>query len=334
MAVDRYSALEPAPQLGDWFDSLKRHMSGGDPPLVRFEKHDVLMRRGEVADRFLVVVRGRAEVCAEAAHELALPLGPGALLGELGLLHGGRRRRTIRATSPLVAVAGTREELEHALVDEAVGAHVASVAARRLAERVRPVRATTRYGLGVQLRPLLPADRAHYLEALGTFSRESLRRRFFGASRPPAAVIERLTHIDYVDHVAWVAVREDAGKPRQRLGVCRLVAEDGDPESAELAVGIPDAHQARGLGTLLVGTLGVVAETRGLEWITALVLDENRPMRAVFDHVGARWTRAEPGVLRTRLRPSAVASLLDPETSDRVAAATRKLDEAARLADA
>jgi RimJ/RimL family protein N-acetyltransferase len=273
-------------------------------------------------------------VCPEAAGESALPLGPGDLLGELGLLHRGRWRRTILATSPVAAAAGTRGELERALVDEAVGAHVASVAARRLAERVKPVRAVTPAGLALWLRPLLPADRPQYLAALGALSRETLRRRFFRSARPPDAVIERLIEIDYVDHVAWVAVGEPGAEPDRPLGVCRLITDAEDPKSAEVAIGVVDAHQGRGLGTVLVGALGVVAETRGLAQLEADVLEENQPMRAILDRAGARWTRAEPGVLHARVPVQAVAALLDRETAAQVAAATRELEQAARLADA
>jgi len=211
VALQRLSELGALPQLGEWFQALKASMDGGDPPVQRFEPGDAIVRAGEVADRFFVILSGSAAVLDGSEDEPALPVEPNALIGELGVLFGGRRRRTVVATSPVLAIAGTRAELERALEDERVGAHVASVAAQRLAERVEPIPAVTSKGLRVLLHPQLPEDRELYLDALGSLSIESLWTRFFAARRPPDAVVERLLHIDYIDHVAWVAVEEGAG---------------------------------------------------------------------------------------------------------------------------
>jgi CRP-like cAMP-binding protein len=330
---ERLSELDAVPDLGEWFDALRGVMSEGDPPLKHFAEGDAIMRAGEVADCFLVVLYGSAAVLGASDVEPPLPLGPGALLGELGILFGGRRRRTIVATSPVVSIAGTRTELERALQIEAVGSHVASVAARRLAETVEPLPATTAKGARVLLRPLLPGDRKLYVEALGSLSMETLRRRFFLAHRPPDAVVDRLLEIDYIDHVAWVAV-DPAGDHVPPLGVGRLIVSARDPDEAEFAVGVVDAQQGRGLGTLLVGALGAVAAARGLATLTGQVLADNRPMRAICDRANASWTRSDAGVLEARMKAADVAALLDAETASRVARATRELGQAARLADA
>jgi CRP-like cAMP-binding protein len=330
---ERLSDLDGKPDLGEWFEALRAVMSDGDPPVQRYDQGDTIMRAGDVADRFLVVLSGTAAVLGASEDEPPLGVVAGALLGELGVLFGGRRRRTVVATSPVVSIAGTRAELERALQVEAIGSHVASVAARRLAERVEPVPATTSKGLRVLLRPLLPADRPRYLDALGKLSLETLRKRFFVAYRPPDSIVKRLIDIDYVDHVAWVAV-DPAGPGAGPLGVCRLIVAANDPSAAEIAVGVVEAHQDRGLGALLVGTLGAVAQARGLATITGQVLDDNRPMRALCDKARASWTRPEPGVVEARMAVADVAALLDPATAGRVAAATRELGQAARLADA
>jgi RimJ/RimL family protein N-acetyltransferase len=186
----------------------------------------------------------------------------------------------------------------------------------------------------VLLHPLLPSDRKLYLEALGSLSLESLRTRFFAAHRPPDAVVERLINIDYIDHVAWVALEpRDAGGALP-LGIARFIVAADDPAQAEIAIGIVDAYQGRGLGRLLVGTLGCVAQARGLETLTALVLSENLPMRAVFDKAKASWKRADFDVVEARMPVANVAALLDSETARRIAAASEQVGQAARLADA
>src|SRR4030095_3593829 len=89
--------------------------------------------------------------------------------------------------------------------------------------------------------PQRPADRELYVQALGSLSVEALRTRFFAARRPPDAVVERLTHIDYIDHVAWVA--NDAAVPPAGIG--RFIVSAEDSAKAEIALGILDAYQGK-----------------------------------------------------------------------------------------
>ena len=136
------------------------------------------------------------------------------------------------------------------------------------------------------MRPLVPADRPLYMEALGSLSPETLYTRFFASNRPADAVVQRLLDIDYIDHVAWVAVRAESPE-EPSLGVGRLVAEPKDGSCAEFAVAVVDAHQRKGVGQLLMGTLGSVADTRGLATITGRVMTQNRRMRALCNKADA-----------------------------------------------
>lgn len=333
MSAERLSDLDAVPALGAWFDALRALMSDGDPPVHRFAEREAIVRAGDVADRFFVIVTGSAAVLGGAKDEPALALEPGALLGELGVLFGGHRRRTVVATSPVTAVSGTRSELERALADERIGAHVANISAQRIAEHVPPISATTSKGLRVWLQPQLPAHRELYLAALGSLSKEALRTRFFAAHRPPDVVIERLLHLDYIDHVAWVASESPAPGARA-LGIARFIVSEVDPAKAEIAITIIDAYQGQGLGRLLVGTLGCVAQARGLTTFTALVLGENRAMRAVFDEAKATWRHADFNTLEAEMPVANVAALLDDDTARRLTDACRGMAQAARLADA
>ena len=333
MADEHPSGPVAAPALGEWFDALRALMSGGDPPVHRFAEGETIMRAGDVADRFFVIVAGSAAVLGGSPDEPALALEPGALLGELGVLFGGHRRRTVVAASAVTAISGTRSELERALEDERIGSHVASISAQRIAEHVPPIMATTSKGMRVWLQPQLPAHRELYLSALGSLSKDALRTRFFAARLPPDTVIERLCHIDYIDHVAWVAC--ESPEPGARaLGIARFIVSADDPRKAEIAITIIDACQGQGLGRLLVGTLGCIAQARGLAAFTALVLSENRAMRAVFDKAKGSWRRADFDTMEVEMSVANVAALLDDETARRVADACRGMAQAARLADA
>jgi hypothetical protein len=107
-----------------------------------------------------------------------------------------------------------------------------------------------------------------------------------------------------------------------------------DSAEAEIALGIVDAYQGKGLGRLLVGTLGCAAQARGVAILTALVLADNRAMRAVFDKAHASWTRFDSDVVEARMAVADVAALLDPDTARRIAEASGELARPARLADA
>ena len=333
VAEERLSDLAAAPALGEWFDALRALMSDGDPPVHRFAEGDAIVRAGDVADRFFVIVAGSAAVLGGSPDEPAIALEPGALLGELGVLFGGQRRRTVVAASAVTAISGTRSELERALEDERIGSHVANISAQRIAEHVPPIPATTSKGMRVWLQPQLPAHRELYLSALGSLSKDALRTRFFAARLPPDAVIERLLHIDYIDHVAWVAC-ESADPGARALGIARFIVSAEDPRKAEIAITIIDACQGHGMGRLLVGALGCVAQARGLAAFTALVLGENHAMRAVFDKARATWRRADFDTLEAEMSVADVAALLDGETARRVVDACLGMAQAARLADA
>lgn len=328
----RFSELRTAPDFGRWFDALVALMSDGDPPLAHYRDGEELMRAGEPAECFLVLIEGSARVIGTFGDTASLAVGPGALLGELGLLFEGRRRRTVVASSPTTAIVGTRPELEAAQQVEEIGAHIASVAGRRLAEGVEPIPATTAKGLDVLLRPLLPSDRASYFELFGRASVDTLYKRFFVARRPPDAVIERLLHIDYVDHFAWVAITADA--PHRPVGIFRLIVDKDDPSAAEVALAVEDGHQGQGLGTLFLAFAGAWAGARRLTTLTAHVLTENRPARSLFGKINIQWQGSDAGVMDGRVEVAEAAALLDAGTRRRVDVAARQLEDVACLADA
>jgi predicted acylesterase/phospholipase RssA/CRP-like cAMP-binding protein len=73
-----------------------------------------LVREGEVGESLYVILEGKLEVLLD---ELRLhDLGPGAIVGEVALLAGGRRTATVRALEPTRALVLTRERFESLLV--------------------------------------------------------------------------------------------------------------------------------------------------------------------------------------------------------------------------
>ena len=73
---------------------------------VRLEAREWLFREGDAADQLFVVLSGRLQVVAADDGRLLREVGPGAALGELGLLTGSERSASVRAVrdSRLLAI--------------------------------------------------------------------------------------------------------------------------------------------------------------------------------------------------------------------------------------
>lgn len=285
------------------------------------------MREGEPGDYFLLLTSGEVDVEIRGRHVAVA--GPGAVVGELAVVSGHPRSATVTARTEVSALAGDAEAFEALLAVPGEYERLVKLVSLRLAEDVRPVPATLPDGTAVRLRPLVPNDRAAYTDAVRGLSPTSLHRRFFTGGQPSQGTIDRLLEVSYTEHFALVAVADHAGEP---LGVGRFIRLRRDPTTADLAFGIRDAHQGRGIGTLLLGALGAAAPAAGVRTFTADVLHENAAMRRVLDKAGARFRREEPGVVHTAFPADAAAALLEPALASAVEEAAHDIVTAAGLA--
>ena len=132
----------------------------------------------------------------------------------------------------------------------------------------------------VHVRPIRPED----AEAVHVFhagqSAESIYLRFFAPlPRLSDREVARFTQVDHVDRVGLVATLSDA-----IVGIARYDRiEDG---RAEVAFNISDAHQGRGIGSVLLEHLAAAARERGITRFFAEVLPQNRKMIGVFTEAG------------------------------------------------
>jgi CRP-like cAMP-binding protein len=80
---------------------LERELSaiiiGSDPPFRRLDRGEVLVSQGEPGDELFLLFDGVLAV-EQDGHQVA-EVGPGAILGEMALLEGGRRTATLRAVT-------------------------------------------------------------------------------------------------------------------------------------------------------------------------------------------------------------------------------------------
>ena len=138
-----------------------------------------------------------------------------------------------------------------------------------------------RDGRRVEIRALRPDDRAELLAAIGRASTQSLFRRFFAAKRGfTDQEIEFFLHVDFINHVALVAVMEEDGRPAIVGGGRYIVLQPG---KAEVAFAVIDRYQGQGIGTALMRQLAEIARAAGLRELIAEMLPENIPMLKVFE---------------------------------------------------
>jgi RimJ/RimL family protein N-acetyltransferase len=141
-------------------------------------------------------------------------------------------------------------------------------------------------GRTVQIRALRPDDEADMLAAIHQTNLESLRRRFFAAKRDFSEKEKAFfLQVDFVKHVALVAVMEDDDQ-RPIIGGCRYVVTE--PGKAEVAFVVIDSYQGQGIGTMLTRHLVGLARAAGLDQLAADVLPENTAMRKVLGKCGFR----------------------------------------------
>ena len=157
-----------------------------------------------------------------------------------------------------------------------------------------------RDGRPVEIRALRPDDEADMLAAIGRTGAESLQRRFFvtkrGFSEKEKAFF---MNIDFVNHVALVAVIDEDGRPAIVGGSRYVVTRPGE---AEVAFVVVDAFQGQGIGALLTRHLMGLARAAGLRELVADVLPENMAMRKVLGKFGFRTVRGlDPQVIHLTL---------------------------------
>lgn len=150
-----------------------------------------------------------------------------------------------------------------------------------------------RDGTTARLRPICPEDAEGLQRMHAAQSESSIYMRYFTyKSRLSAADLERFTHVDHRDRVAFVIARRG-----RILGIGRYDRYPGT-ELAEVAFNIADDAQGRGLGSIFMEHLAVAARERGIRRFTAEVLPENRKMLAVFQDSGFEVARRfEDGVV-------------------------------------
>jgi acyl-CoA synthetase (NDP forming)/RimJ/RimL family protein N-acetyltransferase len=156
-----------------------------------------------------------------------------------------------------------------------------------------------------RIRPIRPDDGPRLVDFHARQSAESIYFRYF-TPHPHLSddEVAHLVNVDYVDRMAFIALRDDV-----MVGVARY---DRWPlrSEAEVAFFVDDQFRGRGIATVLLEYLAEAARRAGISAFTATVLPSNTRMVAVFRRAGfeARSTFDE-GVIEVHLdlRPTPAA---------------------------
>jgi acetyl coenzyme A synthetase (ADP forming)-like protein len=176
---------------------------------------------------------------------------------------------------------------------EDLGKVVASVRPRYLPlpyqESLESGRLILRDGTSAAIRLAQPDDCEAMKNFFAALSSESQRRRFFGFGRPAEKLVKAFC---------------DPSTPRKQLSLIvsrsgqngpRIIATGNyialDDNTAEVAMAVDDAFHGKGIGTLLLERLTLLAVKNGFRRFRALTLSENKPMLEVFQQSGFECQR-------------------------------------------
>jgi GNAT superfamily N-acetyltransferase len=160
---------------------------------------------------------------------------------------------------------------------------------------------TLREGRKIEIRALRPQDRDGLTSAVARVGKESLYRRFFAGKREfSEKEVSFFVDVDFVNHVALVAVAKEGGQAAIVGGGRYVVVRPG---KAEVAFAVIDEYQGQGIGAALMRHLGAIARHSGLRELIAEVLSENVAMLKVFEKSGLEMsTKREGAVVHVSLR--------------------------------
>jgi acetyltransferase len=159
----------------------------------------------------------------------------------------------------------------------------------------------TRYlfdGSEVLIRPIRADDKTMEQDFVQHLSPDSRYRRFMSTLKElPPGKLKYLTEVDYVRHLALVAIIERDGEQIE-IGVARYIAGPSGTD-CEFAIAIDDEWQGSGVAGILMLTLIDAARARGMQRMEAFILAGNDKMIKFAKQLGftVRRDPDDPGMV-------------------------------------
>ncbi len=163
-------------------------------------------------------------------------------------------------------------------------------------------------GLRMLFGVIRPEDEKLWLDLVDSFSKETVRYRFFAPQSFDHRMAVRFCNIDYDREIAIAAFVEEEGeggeegdRETKMTGVGRLIIEP-DEETAEFGVAVTDRWQGHGIGGKLLDLTIEVARDFRLRRIWGVVLTDNQKMLGLCESRGfAIKAGGEAGMMRVTL---------------------------------
>ena len=178
-----------------------------------------------------------------------------------------------------------------------------------------------RDGTTAAIRVAHPGDELPMARFFASLSPESRRRRFFSLAVPSDKLIGSFCDVSDPHNQLTLIVTQLVGSVETLIAVGSYVARD--ETAAEIGLTVADACQGKGIGSLMLERLALIAASNGIRHFWAMTMVENNSMLDVFRSSGFDCRRkTEQGVVEIDLSvmPSE-ASVARAEMRDRVATA-------------
>ncbi|MAI92021.1 MULTISPECIES: GNAT family N-acetyltransferase [Hyphomonadaceae] len=163
----------------------------------------------------------------------------------------------------------------------------------------------------VLLRPATIFDRHLFARGIEELSGRSRYLRFhFGFEKVPLRLLDRLTAIDGCNHLSWGAIHEGKACLPAVAAIHALRRHD-EPASGDLAFGVTDNFQRRGIASLLLTVMLQDCLAAGIRTLHAHILYENIPaLRLVKSFAAELIGSFEFGEIYALSIPKALAAIL------------------------
>jgi RimJ/RimL family protein N-acetyltransferase len=161
-----------------------------------------------------------------------------------------------------------------------------------------------RDGRTMEIRALRPQDRHALMSALDRSSPLSIFRRFLGTrGHFTEQEISYFVNVDFINHVALVALAHENGEPVVIGGGRYIVLPQ--TATAEVAFAVIDKYQNQGVGTAIMRHLVILARSAGLRELVADVLPSNIAMLKLFENSELHMTaRRESEIVHVTIQLS------------------------------
>jgi len=144
-------------------------------------------------------------------------------------------------------------------------------------------------GEALCLRPIRPDDGEREEAFVRGLSRDTGYQRMLSAFKLTPEFVERMTHIDYRCHMAFVVTAMKDGN-EHFVGIGRYVVGATAP-TAEFGLVVADDRQHQGLGRRLLQALIEHAQEAGVRELVGVVLATNRAMLSLARSLGFTISR-------------------------------------------